>query len=198
MIFERLKSGLVVSDEAFDEMYNKRLKKVSEFHFTPVEVARAAARFLVRMPGDQVLDIGAGAGKFCMVGASCAPGFFVGVEQRKYLFQTAQKLAQTHQVEHVKFIHANITDIDFKSFDAVYFFNAFYENLFPNDPLDHAVALDKPLYQLYSQYVKDQLFQMPLGTRLATYFSFLDEVPDGYEIRETHFDGKLKFWEKMA
>ncbi|MCC6411138.1 MAG: methyltransferase domain-containing protein [Saprospiraceae bacterium] len=196
MVFTRLKSGLTVNDEEFDSIYSKRLKKVSEFHFTPVDVAQTAATFLVREPGTRVLDIGSGAGKFCMVGASCTPGFFVGVEQRKTLVQQAEQLAKNHHLVNTKFIHSNITDIEFQPFDAIYFFNAFHENLFQSNPIDDSVTLEKPLYKVYSEYVKGQLEQMPAGTRLATYFSFTDEIPACYTLLSAHFDRKLKFWEK--
>lgn len=196
MVFTRLKSGLTVDDDEFDRIYSKRLKKVSEFHFTPVEVALTAAKFLVREPGTRVLDIGSGAGKFCMVGASGTHGFFVGVEQRKDLFQQAEQLAQNHQLVNIKYIHTNITEIEFRQFDAIYFFNAFHENLFQSNPIDDSVTLEKPLYKVYSQYVKEQLEQMPAGTRLATYFSFADEIPSCYGLLSAHFDRKLKFWEK--
>lgn len=196
MVFTRLKSGLMVNDDEFDKIYTSRLKKVSEFHFTPVDVAQMAAKFLVREPGTRVLDIGSGAGKFCMVGASCTPGLFTGVEQRKYLFQYAEQLVENHQLTNTSFIHSNITDIEFSHYDAIYFFNAFQENLFQNDPIDHSVTLEKALYNVYSQYMKEQLSQMPTGTRLATYFSFTDEIPSCYTLHSAHFDRKLKFWEK--
>lgn len=197
MIFTRLKSGLEVNDEEFDKIYTKRLKKVSEIHFTPVDVAQAAANFLVREPGTRVLDVGSGAGKFSMVGASCTDGLFTGVEQRKFLFQYAEQLVQNHQLTSISFIHSNITEIEFRHYDAVYFFNAFHENLFQSDPIDHSVTLEKTLYNVYSQYMKEQLSQMPAGTRLATYFSFIDEIPPCYQLQSAHFDRKLKFWEKI-
>lgn len=197
MVFARLKSGLTVNDEEFDRLYKEHLKKVSEIYFTPVEVAQTAAQFLVSEPGIKVLDIGSGAGKFCMVGAACTQGFFTGVEQRKPLFQHAELLAEKHQLTNTKFIHANITDIEFKQFDAFYFFNAFHENLFQSDPIDHSVHLEKSLYRVYSEYVKEQLEHMPAGTRLATYFSFMDEIPSCYSLQSAHYDRKLKFWEKI-
>jgi hypothetical protein len=64
--------------------------------------------------------------------------------------------------------------------------------------IDQAVTLDKALYTLYTQFMREQLSQMPQGTRLATYFSFMDEVPNSYKIKAVDFDLKLKLWEKVA
>lgn len=198
MLIKKLRSGLDVDDEEFDAIYSKRIRKISEIHFTPVKVAQVASRFLVGKPGERVLDIGSGAGKFCMVGAACTQGCFIGVEQRKDLHRLAQKLSNRFQLSHIDHIHSNIMDLDFEAFDAVYYYNSFYENIFQASAIDQSLALDKTLYSLYTQYMREQLSKMPLGTRLATYFSFMDEVPAGYKVMDTDFDRKLKLWEKVA
>lgn len=198
MIFSRLKKGLEVSDSEFDVIYTERIKEVSAFHFTPVEVARIAAQFLAEKPGTKVLDVGSGAGKFCMIGTTCTNGCFTGVEQRESLYDLSKKLSNHYSLPNLTYIHSNITDIEFKAFDAIYFFNAFHENIVQSDPIDNSVKLDRRLYDVYSLYVKAQLDTMPAGTRLATYFSYLDEVPDSYNIKSTNFDDKLKLWEKTV
>jgi hypothetical protein len=95
-------------------------------------------------------------------------------------------------------IYENIREIKFEAFDAIYFFNAFYENIVQSAPIDNSVELDKMLYVAYSWYMRKQLDAMPVGTRLATYFSYLDEVPDSYEIQCVDFDNKLKMWVKTT
>ena len=198
MIFKKLKSGLEIEDDAFDTIFPLRYRKISKIHFTPVKVAQVAAQYLVEKPGTKVLDIGAGAGKFCMIGAACTEGHFVGVEQRENLYRLAKKLSKRHNLERIDFIFSNIVEVDFEAFDAIYYFNAFYENIFHNGAIDNAVTLDKALYSIYTQYMREQLSKMPIGTRLATYFSFMDEVPNSYKIKSADFDLKLKLWEKVV
>ncbi|MBV6442016.1 MAG: methyltransferase domain-containing protein [Haliscomenobacteraceae bacterium CHB4] len=196
MIFQRLNAGIEVSDSDFDTLYSKRVREISKLHFTPVEVARTAARFLVEKPGTRVLDIGSGAGKFCMIGASCTNGFFTGVEYRESLHRLSWLLSKCHGIHNTKFIHSNIMEIEFRTFDAIYFFNSFYENIFPDEPIDGSVRLDKSLYAIYAQYMKEQLNTMPKGTRLATYFCYMTEIPNSYKVQSKDFDGKLKLWVK--
>jgi cyclopropane fatty-acyl-phospholipid synthase-like methyltransferase len=198
MHFENEKSEAEMLDEIFDSIYPLRYKIISKFHFTPVSVAQVAARFLVQKPGTRVLDIGSGAGKFCMIGASCTQGHFTGVEQRKNLHRLASRLAKLYAPERVEFKLSNITEVDFGDFDAVYYYNSFYENIFKETAMDQAVILDKTMYTLYTQYMREQLSKMPPGTRLVTYFSFMDEVPGSFEVRNTDFDLKLKLWEKVS
>ncbi len=196
MIFEYLKSGLDVNDAEFDSIYPEAIRAVSEIHFTPVQVTKMAARFLVKTPGAKVLDVGSGAGKFCMIGAACTDGNFTGVEQRESLHLVSQTLSDRYGFANTTFIHSNITEIGFQGFDAIYFFNAFLENVFQTNPIDDSIRLEKAKYAEYCLYMKEQLEQLPSGTRLATYFSFMDEIPKSYRIQSTHFDGKLKLWEK--
>lgn len=198
MIFKHLRSGIEVSDSDFDAIYTERIRKASEIHFTSVEVAKIAAQFLAEKPGSRVLDIGSGAGKFCMIGAACTNGHFTGIEHRKRLYRLSERLSKRFDLGNVSYIYSNITEIGFKDFDAIYYFNAFYENIAQSDPIDRSVKLDRPLYDKYILHVKEQLEKMPAGTRLATYFSYLDEVPDSYEIQLSVFDGKLKLWEKTV
>ena len=90
MVFELLKLNIHITDEQFNTIYPTSIRRLSEKHWTPVSVAKAAAEFLVTNPGTRVLDIGSGAGKFCMVGAVHTRGFFTGVEQREELVQLRQ------------------------------------------------------------------------------------------------------------
>lgn len=197
MIFRRLRSGDLVKDDEFDALYPLWLRGlVAETYFTPVAVAKVAAQFLAPTPGARVLDIGSGTGKFCMVGVSCTAGVFTGIELRESLCNYSQSLVMAHNLANIKFINANIIEIDFQQFDAFYFFNSFYENLYPKLALDNSIFLSKSLYTQYSRYVFAQLSSLPRGTKLATYFSFADEIPNTYKLVSTAFGRKLKLWEK--
>ena len=198
MVFKHLKSGARVNDKDFDTIYPNPLRAAAEFHFTPVDVAQFAAQALVGQPGTKVLDIGSGAGKFCMVGAACTNGHFTGVEQRENLCLLSNQLAECYGLSNVSFLHANIMEIGFDAFDAFYFFNAFYENVSQANPIDRSVSLDRRLYDEYSLSVREKLDAMPPGTKLATYFSYSHEVPDSYVVQMTCYNGYLKIWEKVG
>jgi len=194
MPITKVRAGIEMDDEAFDSIYPQHLQVVSEFHFTPLKVAMAAAAFLVENPGDRVLDIGSGAGKFCLVGAACTPGHFVGVEQRESLHRISVELAERYDLKNTDFHLANFLDHDFKPYKALYFFNSFQENIVPDSAIDNTVMLNREYYKQYARQLRERLGDMPTGTRLATFFSYLTEVPDCYELRDSAFDRKLKLW----
>jgi len=184
-----------LTDAHFDAHYPPHIRRHAFTHFTPVEVARAAARFLVSGAGDRVLDVGSGAGKFCCVGALTTAGRFTGVERRPALHAAAEALAAVHAVERVDFLLADVAEIDFANYDAFFLFNPFYENLGLDEPIDDSVILERAAYARYCALVRDRLAARPPGTRLATYYSFLEDVPrTAYrDAGETGME-KLRFW----
>lgn len=198
MIFKDIATGVPVKDSEFHQLFPLPLREVADTHFTPVEIAKMAARYLVTEPGTRVLDIGSGAGKFCMVGAACTDGHFTGVEQREGLYTLSKKLLERYHLSGVEFIHANITEMDLRWFEAFYLFNPFYENIHRSECIDTTIELNRKLYFSYSNHVKEQLDALSKGTKLVTYFSYLDEIPDSFEPQIIGMDGKLKFWEKKV
>ena len=186
------------SDEQFNQLYPLSLQPMARRHWTPLGVARKSANFLAAENSVRVLDIGSGVGKFCLGAAYYKPkAFYYGVEQRKRLIGHAEWAKEMVHVENVSFIHGNFTQLDFKNYDHFYFYNAFYENLSGTDRIDESIDYSCELYNYYSRYLYKQLEQKPAGTRLATFHSLEDEVPQSYHVVGSEFDNLLKFWIKV-
>ena len=194
--FDELESPLPVEDQCFDLVYPPDIRNLSRRHWTPVAIARKAAEFLVTEPGARVLDVGCGPGKFCIVGALTTGGYFTGVEQRDHLVGAARGVIEREQIQNTEIIHGNVTGIDFSAYDAFYLFNPFEENLFRRGEIDTSVELSEVLYDRYTRHVADQLALAPLGTRLATYYGYCEEIPTCYQCEESWFDDTLRLWRK--
>lgn len=196
MLFKQLKYNKNILDTEFNTIYPSPLDDLAGLHFSPITVIQDAIEFLVQQEGTRVLDIGSGAGKFCMVGASCSAGVFTGVEQHEHLHLISKKMSKFYQIKDVHFIHQNINTINFSDYDAFYFFNSFYENLDTSDSLISNMEINRDLYHEYSAYVYNQLQNMPIGTRLVSYFSYNLEIPNNYLLQSSSHAGKLKMWIK--
>jgi hypothetical protein len=191
-----LNASLFSNDAAFDWMYPEHFQLLSLKHWTPLAIARKAAAFLAE-PGARVLDIGSGIGKFCLAAAYAFPEtFFYGVEQRHELVYHAEEAKNYTQLHSVKFIHANITQVNFREFDHFYFYNSFYENIGTGYPIDDTIAISESLYTYYTQYLWKALDEKPPGTRLVTFHSFGEEVPPSYQLAGIANDGLMKMWIK--
>ena len=182
------------TDEEFDSIYPDAIRRLSIRHWTPVEVCRTAAQWLVTQRGTRVLDVGCGPGKFCAIGAACTSGIFTGVEQREKLAALARDTIQAFGIPRAHILTANVTEISFEEFDAFYVFNPFEENFIRALKIDDEVKLQPHLYTEYSLYVRHQLSLTPPGTRLVTYCSDKAEVPDCFECVDDAFAGQLELW----
>ncbi len=189
---------ILQSDESFNLLYPDSLQDIADTHFTPIEVSKIASAYLSENAQTKILDIGSGAGKFCIIGSTHTNGRYTGIEQRASLHQIASDMLSDRAIPNLNFIHGNVTDHRFTDYDAFYCFNPFYENICPPGKMNDEVEINTDFYDLYSVYVKDQLDSMPIGTRLVTYFSYLHEVPDTYQLMDSQFDDKLKMWKKMS
>ena len=192
----RLADPTTVEDEKFDSIYPPQIRTLSPVFWTPVHIAAEAAKLLVTAPGARVLDIGSGAGKFCLVGARLTDGQFTGVEQRPALLAAARAAAAELGLHEVQFLDANVLDLSFADYDAFYIFNPFEENMFNGHKIDAAVPLSLDLFKRYTSYVAAELGARPIGTRVVTYMGYADEIPSCYSCESTLFGDDLKVWVK--
>jgi SAM-dependent methyltransferase len=186
-----------IEDEEFDRIYPAKIRKLSPVFWTPVAVAAEAAKWLVPAPGVRVLDIGCGPGKFCLVAASLTEGHFSGVDFRGDLVAIARQAANDLELPEIEFIHGNVLEIDFGACDAFYLFNPFEENMFQGNKIDRAVPLSAELFKKYTNHVAAQLGARPIGTRVATYMGYANDIPSCYSCESTLFGDDLKLWTKQ-
>jgi SAM-dependent methyltransferase len=185
------------SDELFNQLYPLPIQELARRHWTPLGVSRKAASFLA-VENNRILDIGSGVGKFCLAAAYYKPkASFFGVEQRKSLIYNSETARQILRLENVSFIHGNFTQLDFGNFDHFYFYNSFYENLSGTDRIDNSIDYSGELYNYYNRYLYKQLDKKPAGTRLATFHSLGDEIPEDYHNVGSELDNLLKYWIKV-
>jgi SAM-dependent methyltransferase len=186
-----------ISDAEFDTLYPHQIQKLAKRHWTPLRITRLVVDFLATK-GSKVLDIGSGVGKFCLAGAYSAPEVkFIGVEQRQSLVDYAIGASHKLGLPNAYFINANFTQLDLRHYDHFYFYNAFYENIDGDERIDDSIAYSASLYKYYMRYLFNELRNMPLGTRIATYHCSQKDMPDCYRLIETYAAGQLHCWMKL-
>jgi hypothetical protein len=184
------------NDAAFDWIYPRDIGAKSKKHWTPLNIAREAAKFLAE-PDATVLDIGSGAGKFCLTGAFDYPEtIFCGVEQRHELVLCAEQAKNYIGLANVHFLYANMTQVRFSEFDHFYFYNSFYENIDGEDAIDNNIETSYSLYSYYTSYLHKELGKTPPGTRLVTFHSTGVEVPQSFTLADMSDDMLLQMWIK--
>lgn len=126
-VAEQLAAGIPVSDARFDRLLPPTLQPLAALHFTPVAVAARAAAWLTAEGAGEVADLGAGVGKFCLVGAATTPARFTGIEVRSGLVQVARDLARRLGLRRAQFVQADLRTAPLDRYTAFYVYDPFSE-----------------------------------------------------------------------
>jgi hypothetical protein len=197
-ISHRLRNQQPVQDLEFDLVYPPEIRRVSATFWTPVDVARTGTQWLDAVGCKALLDVGAGAGKFCIVASLVLGRRVTGIEQRGRLTEIGSAAAADYGAE-VDYVHGTIETIDVGRFDALYLFNPFGENFYaPEEQLDTEVELSTLRRMHDIAIVEHWLDNAPPRMHLLTYHGFGGQVPASYALlREQRMgDGELQLWEK--
>ena len=199
VVASHLRRGCEVSDTAFDELYPDAVKRASGVHWTPVRVCVRIVELLRLERGARLLDVGAGAGKFCIVAAAMSGARVRGVERQGALAQIARETARRLDVD-VEIAEGTFDTEDPERFDALYLFNPFTETLVlpglvrevPADRFGRRGAEDVAAAERFLEKART-------GARVVTFCGFGGAVPVGYARRalEMWDGGKLELWEKL-
>ena len=189
-------------DRSFDRFLPDELRIVSGQHWTPLVVALRVAEWLDGLGVRRVVDLGSGAGKFCVAAAIASSCQFTGIEQRPHLVHAARALARSFAVEdRVRFIVGTLGQLEIPDADAYYLYNPFGENLFgPEGHVDDVVELSEERYMRDTSLVERFLKHAPVGTYVVKYNGFGGIMPGTYKpIRIDHgMPNVLRLWRKTS
>ncbi|MFO0695004.1 MAG: hypothetical protein U0230_15705 [Polyangiales bacterium] len=199
-LVEALRAGRPVEDAAFDSLLPPAIEARSVRHFSSIDASMRAARWLADLGARRVVDVGAGVGKVCLVGALVSDLRFVGLERRKTLVDVARQLAVRLGVaERVKFVKGGLGAIDLADYDGAYVYNPFAEHLSPPDErIDSTVRFGPRRFAKDLEALETMLAEAPVGFRLVTYYRMGGRIDDTYELVhvEQLANARLRLWEK--
>lgn len=198
-IVSGFRKGILPSDRDFDSLLPPGIRSRSAMHWTPVRVANTVARYLAPNDGARILDVGAGCGKFCVVGAFSTRGRFYGVEQKRHLYDAAVDLAGRLKQERAQFIHGDAFSQNWNDFTALYFYNPFGEALFTPGPTEFLAKAEPPhQFELSVGLTLERLKGLPSGVRVATYQGFGGYFPASFRRIHSMNIGKgvIEVWAK--
>jgi predicted RNA methylase len=192
---EALRARVPVDDPEFDRLYPEHVRRLSTVHWTPVSVALRAAELLAPEPGARVLDVGAGAGKLCCVGALACGGTWHGIEIDPALVAAATTTARRLEVDHRTWFEAGEMDqLDWGRYDSLYFYNPFESLLFGT--ARHAGDAGWVAFADQVARAEARLSELPTDTRVVTFHGFGGEMPSSFErtFVEAIGDAELALW----
>jgi len=187
-----------LSDAELDQVFPDELRERSELHWTPVAVAMRAAELLAPSPELRVLDVGAGVGKVCLIGAILTGAMWWGVEQDAVLVAAANRAAWALDIDRrTRFVHGDGSRLAWDEFDAFYFYNPFTTLMLA----PHASPfLRYATIQGTLRRIEQRLATARVGARVVTYHGFGGKLPAGYRLisREPAGSDALELWIRDA
>lgn len=198
---EIMRAGSCLNDRSFDRFLPEPLRLVSPEYWTPLAVARRSAEWLEDFGIRTVVDIGSGAGKFCVAGALFGKCRFIGLEKYSSLVTSARALADLFDLtDRVSFLAGALGSATTPVGDAYYFFNPFGEYWLGADyPLEAGAEFTDTRHADDVAAAEDLLRRAPVGTWILTYNGFGGRVPAGYELVRVDWElrGVLRLWRKQ-
>jgi len=192
---EALRRGAAVPDAEFDQVFPDELRDRSRLHWTPVAVAIRAAALLAPGPGGiRVLDVGAGVGKLCLIGALVTGAVWWGVEQDPVQLAAAHHAAWALDIaDRTRFVQGDGSRLAWDGFAGFYFYNPFHTLMLA----PHASPFVRyATIQATLRRIEHQLAATPPGTRVVTFHGFGGKLPAGFTqlAREPAADGALELF----
>lgn len=190
---------ILSSDGEFDRAYDKQIRDLSQQHWTPVRVAGRVAHLLTCAGATRILDVGSGAGKFCIVGALSTDAEFVGVERRGYLVDVAKQTARRFGADRATFVHASAESFAFEGFNGVYLYNPFYEQISRFlTQIDGGIERSPLIYRHFVRSTMNKLAAMAPPVAVVTFNGFGGPMPPEYDFRgdEPAGNDQLELWVK--
>lgn len=183
-----------VPDAEIDRLFPEELRDRSVLHWTPAAIAIRAAELLAPSPEVRVLDVGAGVGKVCLIGALVTGATWWGIEQDAVQISAANHAAWALDVtSRTRFVHGDGSRLAWDGFDALYFYNPFSTvMLAPHaSPFVRYATVQSTLRR-----IEQRLAATAVGTRVVTFHGFGGRWPAGFTriSREPAGDDALELW----
>jgi SAM-dependent methyltransferase len=191
-VVETLKARAAPPDETFDQFLPEAMRRLSRQHWTPLAVVARAAQWLDECNVRTVVDIGSGAGKFCVAAALAGRCHLTGLEHRAELVAASRELARTFEAQdRTSFIHGALGEVPLPRADAYYLYNPFEENLVPpSERIDAGAELGAERSRRDIAAVKTLLASSAAGTYVVVYAGFGGCLPAAY--RRIRIDRELR------
>lgn len=185
-----------VEDAVFDQLYTDHVQRMSGVHWTPVAVALRAAELLAPEPGMRVLDLGAGPGKLCCIGALARGGTWWGIEHDAALVAAATAAARWLEVGRcTSFRAGDLLELDWRidgrAADSLYLYNPFEALLFGGPARRGGASFAEMV-----AHTEQRLAELAVGTRVVTFHGLGGAMPASFALRstETLGGGILALW----
>ncbi len=183
--------------ENFNELIRKELRFFTNIHWSEIPTIQLTTDFFKKNDAKNVLDIGSGIGKFCIISALNSNIHFTGIEIREVLHNEALRISKIYNLKNITFIQADVKEIDFSPFDAFYYYNPFCEHIAVENWIEKNDFLAEEKYYEYEEIVLNKLEKMKEGTLVVLHYAKTFFLSENFQLIDIKQNGELTFWKKI-
>ena len=144
-----------------------------------------------------ILDVGSGVGKFCIIGTQLLSSNFFGIEKNRRL-HTQANVTLSHLTKHrVNFILGDLFKLPLSRYDGLYIYNPFVENISIGKKIDNSIAYDEKLYNDLHDQLMIRLDLLKSDSLVVNNSLVTDYFSDKFELVDVHSDPSLTLWKKI-
>ncbi len=144
-----------------------------------------------------IIDLGSGTGKFCIIGTQLLSSNFFGIESNIGLYEVANNLLSNYSQVKVQFKNEDLFNTDLKPFDGIYIYNPFVELISTGQKIDSSIPLDEKKYNSLHEYLEDKLITCSKGTLIVNNSPINDYFNHHFEFLDNIEDSDLTLWKKI-
>ena len=143
-----------------------------------------------------ILDLGSGVGKFCIIGTQLLGSNFFGVDHNLKVHQQSQIILKNLKGHRVKFIHGDLFDISLIKYDGFYIYNPFVENISIGKKIDQSINYNEVHYNKLHDRLMQKLNEINIGSLVVNNSFTTDYFNEDFELLDGHSETSLTLWKK--
>lgn len=144
-----------------------------------------------------IIDLGSGIGKFCMIGTQILSSNFFGIESKIGLYEIANNLLSNYLQAKVQFKNEDLFNIDLQPYDGIYIYNPFVELISTGQRIDDSIPLDEEKYNSLHENLEEKLTTCSKDTLIVNNSPINDYFNHHFAFIDNLEDSNLTLWKKI-
>ena len=182
-------------EKQFLDLLPEYLKDLDDDYWSDFSQIEQSCKWLKNC--SNVLDIGSGVGKFCIIGTQLLSSNFFGIEKNRQLHSKANVVLSHLSNHRVKFILGDLFELPLSNYDGLYIYNPFVENISLGKKIDNSIAYDEELYHKLHDQLSIRLDLLKSDSLVVNNSLVTDYFSDKFELLDVHSEPSLTLWKKI-
>ena len=181
-------------ESGFIKLLPAKLKDLDHEYWSDYDHIQQSCEWLKNC--NNILDVGSGVGKFCIIGTQILSSNFFGIEIKSQLYKQAKTILSHLPKHHVKFIYGDLFELSLLDYDGLYIYNPFVENISLGKKIDNSIHYSERVYNALHNQLMIKLDTLKPNSLVVNNSFVTDYFNENFELIDVHSDPSLTLWKK--